>query len=488
MLLKTFEKKTTSFLKAEIDYRNIEEHISKYQKGEVITHLRQLGIKLGLKSKNTIKARIKLFQSGKESFLVWYLKDKSKSKYYPRALKIIIHIKYLKYLEDFEKYGKEKICFQTFIDERAQKYVLDGKTYFPKRSYIHEALLDSGETSSLAHGKTRRSAKKRLRLFNENDNEVLKYIEENSVELITRKSLEIIEEIEKTPKSEQKVYAPGERIEQDGWEFSIYSQKFNLTLAVDSHGGYAVGAVFGMGETNTDHLATIAQVLYKVGIPYQMVFDKRAGIFGMGTAQIRDALERVGINVITSSDPNAKPKVERTNRTLENDFIYVFFEKYGISTVEQMNQYSEQFLDEYNIKFDKKLNRNSDESMFIPASQYDLNKLYVYYDIKVLDDQTSHFRKERYGFVTTSGVRTYVPPGNYKMKIDHEGKFSIKSCNRIFWCVTTYRNQKVALPNMMAVQQMAAKIKNEIKTLTSREIKDFINIINKKMELLEIAN
>ena len=57
-------------MRAELDYREIKEHINLFSNELYVTHLKQLGKKLGVKSKNTVKSRIRLFNQGKETFVI----------------------------------------------------------------------------------------------------------------------------------------------------------------------------------------------------------------------------------------------------------------------------------------------------------------------------------------------------------------------------------------------------------------------------------
>ena len=82
--------------------------------------------KLGLKSKNTVKSRIKLFNQGKEAFIVWYLKDNSRSNWYPRELKLKIHEKFKVYKRGFKKYKTKKMRFTAFMENIKHKYLNDG--------------------------------------------------------------------------------------------------------------------------------------------------------------------------------------------------------------------------------------------------------------------------------------------------------------------------------------------------------------------------
>ena len=307
-------------------------------------------------------------------------------------------------------------------------------------------------------------------------------------EIIVEKTEQIVNEINDERPSHQKTYSPGERIEQDGWEFNMPFGKVNLTLSTDSASGYACAATFGIGETNIDHLANISKIFKKYGKPMKMVFDRRAGIYGEGKAQIRDLLEKCEVEVITSSDPNAKPNVERTNRTLENDFMYVFCEKYKIRTLDKLNELSELFLDEYNHKYNKVLNDLSDDSMFLPAISSDLSNLYVTYKVKVLNDQTMHFRKQRYGFVNTKKTRIYVAPMTYTLTVDHNNEKTIISGKNKVVCTTKYKNKKVVFPNTNALIELAKGFKPDIKQLTKSEIKNFILLIDKKITQLSLLD
>jgi hypothetical protein len=61
-------------------------------------------------------------------------------------------------------------------------------------------------------------------------------------------------------------------------------------------------------------------------------------------------LEELEIQLILARSPQAKGRVERVNRTLQ-DRLTKEFRLRGIKTIEQANEYVAQYLEEHNKKF-----------------------------------------------------------------------------------------------------------------------------------------
>ncbi len=92
----------------------------------------------------------------------------------------------------------------------------------------------------------------------------------------------------------------------------------------------------------------------KYGIPRESYTD-RANVYknskGKIPTDVERALCRLGVNMITAYPPQAKGRVERCNRTLQDRLVKAL-RREGISTIEAANRYLENtFLDDHNNRF-----------------------------------------------------------------------------------------------------------------------------------------
>ena len=87
---------------------------------------------------------------------------------------------------------------------------------------------------------------------------------------------------------------------------------------------------------------------------------------------MQEALKELRIELILANSPQAKGRVERANRTLQ-DRLKKEFQLRGIKTIDQANAYVKEFVVEYNKKFSKK-----------PMSALDAHRSLEGYDLKRL--------------------------------------------------------------------------------------------------------
>lgn len=163
-------------------------------------------------------------------------------------------------------------------------------------------------------------------------------------------------------RSSQKVHKPRPRHEQEGslvqfdgsphlWFGNIHSV---LMIAVDDATGKILGGEFRPGETSLGALSVIKDVIEEYGIAESYYFDA-AGIYGKVdrdfTSQVARALEVVGTRLIIASSPQAKGRVERMFRTLQ-DRLIAEMAHYQIKTFEDANSFfKHDFIPRFNKRF-----------------------------------------------------------------------------------------------------------------------------------------
>lgn len=126
-------------------------------------------------------------------------------------------------------------------------------------------------------------------------------------------------------------------------------------------------------ETLEAYLAAMEQHLNQYGRPRAMYTDYST-IFTSpkegGKTQMQKVLGELEIESILANTPQAKGRVERANRTLQ-DRLKKEFRLRGITTIEQANEYAKEFVKKYNELFSKK-----------PMSAYDAHRPLEGYDLE----------------------------------------------------------------------------------------------------------
>lgn len=127
-----------------------------------------------------------------------------------------------------------------------------------------------------------------------------------------------------------------------------------LIAAIDDATGKILYAEFFEGETSMNGLKVLKKVIETHGIPEAFYFDQ-AGIYGKidrdWSSQIARALEGVNCRLIVASSPQAKGRVERLFRTLQDRLIAIL-NFLGLDTIERANQYLHDiYIDDFNQRF-----------------------------------------------------------------------------------------------------------------------------------------
>lgn len=141
----------------------------------------------------------------------------------------------------------------------------------------------------------------------------------------------------------------GEMIQMDASEqYWIDGRKWTLHLAVDDATGLIVGAWFAEQETLQGYYNVLRQILTGYGIPYMFYTDRRT-VFeyrrsGSGDTaddsftQFSYACRQLGVQIKTTSVPQAKGRVERKNGTAQSR-LPVELRLEGVTTIEQANDH-----------------------------------------------------------------------------------------------------------------------------------------------------
>jgi len=208
------------------------------------------------------------------------------------------------------------------------------------------------------------------------------------------------------PRSKKKkIYLPrkrrpcfGELIQADGspehW-FGDDEPEANATVFIDDATSILTAVVFSATETLDGYFTALREHLGKYGRPRAFYTD-HSSIFetskGNGITQMQRALQELDIELILANSPQAKGRVERAHRTLQDRLIKELRLR-GIKTIEEANVYAKEFVLEYNKKFSKKPMKDFDAHR--PLDGYDLDRVLSHREVRtLLSDCTFQFNNK----------------------------------------------------------------------------------------------
>jgi transposase len=163
----------------------------------------------------------------------------------------------------------------------------------------------------------------------------------------------------------------GELVQIDGSPHAWFEERgprCSLLVAIDDATGRIGAAQFAKAETTNAYFELFAQYFNRYGLP-EAFYSDRHSIFRINTrltqerqTQVARALEELDIDLICASSPQAKGRVERANRTLQDRLIKELRLR-GICTMQEGNAFLPEFLQEYNRQFAR-----------VPALEFDAHR------------------------------------------------------------------------------------------------------------------
>jgi len=279
------------------------------------------------------------------------------------------------------------------------------------KSFLRKLFLEQGILSPMATKKT----KKRLREQLERKKEGAKTKKEQD------RIQELIVSLEDSHPRRPRCAYFGELIQMDA---SVYvwfgDEKFYLHLAVDDCTGSIVGAFFAPQETLNGYYNVLSQILMTYGIPYcfytdrRTVFEyKRKGSSALEQdtfTQFGYACKQLGIEIKTTSVPEAKGRVERMFKTLKSR-LPIELRLAGVTTLEQANEFLITYIDEFNARFALPINHN--KSVFeTQPSEEKINLTLAVITKRTIDNGHSiRFDNKYFLPVQEDGTPIYYPRG-----------------------------------------------------------------------------
>jgi len=161
----------------------------------------------------------------------------------------------------------------------------------------------------------------------------------------------------------------GEMIQMDASHHLWFGdKKTHLHAAIDDSTGQIIGAYFDGQETLKGYYNVFEQIMTTHGVPYMFFTDRRT-IFEYKSkknpkveddtfTQFGYACHQLGVEIKTSSIPQAKGRVERLFDTLQSRLI-VELRLAGVTDLESANEFLTSYIQKYNEQFALEINHTT---------------------------------------------------------------------------------------------------------------------------------
>jgi hypothetical protein len=159
----------------------------------------------------------------------------------------------------------------------------------------------------------------------------------------------------------------GELVQVDGCEHAWFEDRgppCTLLVFVDDATSRLMHLRFVASESTLDYLRAARGYVEAHGRPVAFYSDKHtvfrvAGAGRDGTTQFGRALAELNVDIICANSPQAKGRVERAHKTLQ-DRLVKELRLAGIATIEAANAFLPSFIADYNRRFGKEPRRPED--------------------------------------------------------------------------------------------------------------------------------
>ena len=140
--------------------------------------------------------------------------------------------------------------------------------------------------------------------------------------------------------------------------FEKRGPKCNLLITVDDATSKIMNGLFAPSEALWPYFDLLSSYVSKYGRMVALYSDKHSvfrvnregALSGEGITQFGRAMQELDIKMIFANSPQAKGRIERANRTLQ-DRLVKELQLRDISTIEEANAFLPQFIEEYNSQF-----------------------------------------------------------------------------------------------------------------------------------------
>lgn len=187
---------------------------------------------------------------------------------------------------------------------------------------------------------------------------------------------------------------------------------------------------FSETETTTSYFEAMRGYFQQHGKPRAFYAD-RAAVFRApvanrsGPTQLQRALDELDIDLICDNSPQAKGRVERANRTLQNRLVKAL-RLDGISTIKAANAWTDSFLDIHNHRFSRSPRSSLDCHLPLRKAD-DLTWILTHRETRKLSAKlTLQYESRQYVLKDVPEVRPLVGQG-IAIHTKHDGSIALRA-------------------------------------------------------------
>ena len=274
---------------------------------------------------------------------------------------------------------------------------------------LNKWLRDEDVISPKARRHTKKLLKQQLKIKMKNS-------KSKKVKNDLKDSISLIDENDAHPRRPRSKYA-GEMIQMDASSYYwIENEIWHLHIAIDDADGKIVGAYFDYQETLKGYYNVLYQILTNHGIPALFYTDKRT-VFEYKRkdrafddedtfTQFSYACHNLGIDIKTTSVPQAKGRVERLNQTLQSR-LPVELKYARITNIEDANEFLNSYIKKFNDQFALQLNTTKSVYEKQPNIEEINHTLAVLSPRKIDAAHCIRFKNKYYLPVSSENVKRY---------------------------------------------------------------------------------
>ncbi|WP_373803937.1 ISNCY family transposase [Bacteroides heparinolyticus] len=200
----------------------------------------------------------------------------------------------------------------------------------------------------------------------------------------------------------------------------VPGQVWHLHLAIDDATGRITGAWFDTEETLKAYYQVFSQILKEYGIPFKFLTDKRT-VFTYTKkdapsddedtyTQFAYACKQLGVELESTSVPQAKGRVERLNQTLQSR-LPVELRLAGVTELNKANEFLYSYIQKFNGKFSLPIHGIKSVFEAQPSEEKINLTLAVLAERTVDSGHAVQFRKQHYRMVDKNGIQMHYAKG-----------------------------------------------------------------------------
>ena len=216
-------------------------------------------------------------------------------------------------------------------------------------------------------------------------------------------------------------------------------EKSQLHIAIDDSTGTIVGAYFDQQETLNGYYHVFHQILTHYGIPAMFYTDRRT-VFEYKRkcedkvekdtfTQFSYACHQLGVQIKTTSVPQAKGRIERAFQTLQQR-LPIALRLAGITEINTANVFLASYLQKYNVKFSLPINHSKSVFEKQPTSEKINQTLAVLTERTIDSGHSIKFQNEYYKTMGARGLQVHYLRGTKGLLIktfDNQLLFTVKN-------------------------------------------------------------